>query len=218
MIHRSTLEPHYRPTHQQWNSCDQPTHQHWTPTTVPPINNGIPVTNPPINTGPPLPSHLSTMELLWSTNPSTLSPPLLSHTSTMKTFSLLLPTTLETLNHLWHAAAKHVMLPESALLRESAVHAVNIAILVRHVLYTMAESKADKFCEKSSHYQRAWYTNQPGRSRDLDLYQQCQANSGCMTLKSNNWLCDRLISAAQQLLHKQHVISIHSLHTSTEPQ
>ena len=40
------------------------------------------------------------------------------------------------------------MLQESALVRESAVHAVNPAILVGHINTTqLAESKADKFCE-----------------------------------------------------------------------
>ena len=88
------------------------------------------------------------MELLWSTHPSTQNLPLLSHTSTMKTFSLSLPTTLETLNHLWHAAAKHVATRKCPCKRECRAcseycHPGQACISTTQ----LAESKADTSCE-----------------------------------------------------------------------
>ena len=61
---RVNSEPHYRPTHQQWNSCDQPTHQHHCPSHQQ-LMHGTPVINPPINTeSPTTVPHINNEDLL----------------------------------------------------------------------------------------------------------------------------------------------------------
>ena len=61
---RVNSEPHYRPTHQQWNSCDRPTHQHHCPSHQQ-LMHGTPVINPPINTeSPTTVPHINNEDLL----------------------------------------------------------------------------------------------------------------------------------------------------------
>ena len=176
MIHWSTLEPHSstptnppinteaphcHPIHQQWNCNDQPTHQHWT-------------------------HHYRPTHQCWNSCDQPTHQHWTPHyhpTHQRWRPSLCCSLRLETLNHLWHAAAKHVMLPESALVRESAMHAVNPAILVWRILILPSWLKAKRTSLVKLTLPKSLIC-QP--TRDLDLYQQCQANSGCMILKSNN--------------------------------
>ena len=153
-------------------------HTYWEAApTDPPINSGVPPTDPPINSGaPPTDSPINAGTSAVNTQPSV--------TCSCKTrcATRKCPCKSE------HRACSEYCHPGRACINTTQ----------------LAESKPDKSCEIDLTKE----LDVPNNQADPEFW-TCIGSVKLTvgdreTLKSNNWLCDEVISAAQQLLHKQH--------------
>ena len=134
---RVNSEPHYRPTHQQWNSCDRPTnqqwnscdrptHQHWTPHYCPTPQQWNSCDQPTHQHWNP---HYRPTHQQWNSCEQPTHQHRISHYC--PTHQQWRPSLYRSQRHWRHSTIcdmqlQNTLLPESALVRESAVHAVNV--------------------------------------------------------------------------------------------
>ena len=169
--------------------------------TDPPINAGAPTTDPPVNTGgpttdptnPPINAGAPTTDPTVNAGAPTTDPPV-NNTDTGDTLPSVTCScktrcaTRKCPCKREHRACSEYCHPGRACINTSQ----------------LAERKADKSCEIDLTKEPDMPTNQVDPETWTCVGSVKLTVGDKETLKSNSWLCDRLISAAQQLLHKQH--------------